>query len=155
MPIYEYECTKCGHYLEALQKIADKPLRECPQCTRHSLKRLVSAPMFRLSGSGWYETDFKSDQETKRNLADKGDKEVTAESKGEGTADVKADSKADGKSDAKSGSKPEPAGTGKAGDGESKSTRSRTVVTKPSRPGKAAKLASRSSSKKSKSKAKR
>ena len=81
MPIYEYECTKCGHYLEALQKIADKPLRECPECGKHSLKRLVSAPMFRLSGSGWYETDFKSDQETKRNLTDKGDKEAAAEPK--------------------------------------------------------------------------
>jgi putative FmdB family regulatory protein len=51
MPIYEYECTKCGHYLEALQKIADKPLRECPECGKHSLKRLVSAPMFRLSAA--------------------------------------------------------------------------------------------------------
>jgi putative FmdB family regulatory protein len=69
MPIYEYECAKCGHYLEALQKIADKPLRECPECGKHSLKRLVSAPLFRLAGSGWYETDFKSDKEAKRNLA--------------------------------------------------------------------------------------
>ena len=71
MPIYEYQCVKCHHHLEALQKMADKPLRECPECGKHSLKRLVSAPMFRLAGSGWYETDFKSDQETKRNLAGK------------------------------------------------------------------------------------
>jgi len=155
MPIYEYECTKCGHYLEALQKIADKPLRECPQCGKHSLKRLVSAPMFRLSGSGWYETDFKSDQETKRNLTDKGDKEAAPESKGEGKSDAKPDSKDDGKSDAKSGSKAESTSTGKAGDGESKTTRSRTVVTKPSRPAKAAKPAKRAPSKKSKSRAKR
>ena len=69
MPIYEYQCQKCHHHLEALQKIADKPLRECPECGRHALKRLVSAPLFRLAGSGWYETDFKSDKETKRNLA--------------------------------------------------------------------------------------
>ena len=69
MPIYEYECARCGHYLEALQKLADKPLRECPECGKHSLKRLVSAPLFRLAGSGWYETDFKSDKEAKRNLA--------------------------------------------------------------------------------------
>jgi putative FmdB family regulatory protein len=73
MPIYEYQCEKCHHHLEALQKIADKPLRECPECGRHTLKRLVSAPMFRLAGSGWYETDFKSDKETKRNLAGKDD----------------------------------------------------------------------------------
>jgi putative FmdB family regulatory protein len=71
MPIYEYECEKCHHQLEALQKISDKPLRECPECGRHALKRLVSAPLFRLAGSGWYETDFKSDKENRRNLAGK------------------------------------------------------------------------------------
>jgi putative FmdB family regulatory protein len=74
MPIYEYECQKCGHTLEALQKFSDKPLRECPECGKHQLKRLVSAPLFRLAGSGWYETDFKSEQERKRNLLEKGDK---------------------------------------------------------------------------------
>jgi putative FmdB family regulatory protein len=78
MPIYEYECQKCGHTLEALQKFSDKPLRECPECGKHQLKRLVSAPLFRLAGSGWYETDFKSDQERKRNLLEKGDKEPAA-----------------------------------------------------------------------------
>ena len=75
MPIYEYECQKCGHTLEALQKFSDKPLRECPECGKHQLKRLVSAPLFRLTGSGWYETDFKSDKERKRNILEKGDKE--------------------------------------------------------------------------------
>jgi len=73
MPIYEYQCQKCHHHLEALQKFSDKPLRECPECGKHTLKRLVSAPMFRLAGSGWYETDFKSDKETRRNLAGKDD----------------------------------------------------------------------------------
>jgi putative FmdB family regulatory protein len=73
MPIYEYQCEKCHHQLEALQKISDKPLRECPECGKHALKRLVSAPLFRLAGSGWYETDFKSDKETKRNLAGRDD----------------------------------------------------------------------------------
>jgi putative FmdB family regulatory protein len=76
MPIYEYECQKCGHTLEALQKFSDKPLRECPECGKHQLKRLVSAPLFRLAGSGWYETDFKSDKERKRNIHEKGDKEA-------------------------------------------------------------------------------
>lgn len=75
MPIYEYQCARCGHHLEALQKLSDKPLRECPECGRHSLTRLMSAPLFRLAGSGWYETDFKSDKETKRNLLEKGDAE--------------------------------------------------------------------------------
>ena len=73
MPIYEYQCEKCQHTLEALQKFSEKPLRECPECGKHTLKRLISAPMFRLAGSGWYETDFKSENERKRNLAGKDD----------------------------------------------------------------------------------
>ncbi len=63
MPIYEYVCNDCGHALEALQKISDEPLRLCPACNKESLKKKISAPGFRLSGSGWYETDFKSDKQ--------------------------------------------------------------------------------------------
>jgi putative FmdB family regulatory protein len=139
MPIYEYECQKCGHYLEALQKIADKPLRECPECGKHALKRLISAPMFRLSGSGWYETDFKSDQETKRNLADRVDKE---EAKSETKADSKPDAKSETKTDTKTASKPESKSADKPG-GESRVSRSRTMVTKPSRPARSARPAAR------------
>lgn len=71
MPIYEYRCGGCGHRLEALQKLSEDPLKECPECREEALKRLVSAPAFRLKGGGWYETDFKTDKEKKRNLADK------------------------------------------------------------------------------------
>jgi putative FmdB family regulatory protein len=70
MPIYEYRCGACGHQLEALQKMTDAPLRKCPECGKSQLKRLVSAPQFRLKGSGWYETDFKNKNETKRNLVE-------------------------------------------------------------------------------------
>jgi putative FmdB family regulatory protein len=114
MPIYEYQCDKCGHHLEALQKISDKPLRECPECGEHSLKRLMSAPLFRLAGSGWYETDFKSDKEQKRNLVEKGDKEPA---KSEDKVESKPATKAADKQAAKS-----------PGGGE---TKSRTMVTKP------------------------
>ncbi|MBS0387814.1 MAG: zinc ribbon domain-containing protein [Proteobacteria bacterium] len=69
MPFYEYECPACKFYTEVLQKISDKPLRKCPSCGKTGFKRLVSAPVFRLKGSGWYETDFKSDKEGQRNLA--------------------------------------------------------------------------------------
>ena len=69
MPIYEYRCDACGHELEALQKLSDEALTDCPDCNAAALRRLVSAPTFRLKGDGWYETDFKSDTETKRNLA--------------------------------------------------------------------------------------
>jgi putative FmdB family regulatory protein len=72
MPIYEYGCRSCGHTLDALQKINDKVLRKCPECGRPALKRLMSAPAFRLKGGGWYETDFKADGEKKRNLAETG-----------------------------------------------------------------------------------
>ena len=70
MPIYEYECKACGHRLEALQKMSDDPLTECPECHKAELKKLVSAAGFRLKGSGWYETDFKGGGNKK---ADKGD----------------------------------------------------------------------------------
>ena len=59
MPIYEYTCKACGHSYEALQKMSDDPLTECPECGKPELKKLVSAAGFRLKGSGWYETDFK------------------------------------------------------------------------------------------------
>lgn len=59
MPIYEYRCQSCGHEMEKLQKISDDPLLECPACNEAALKKLISAVGFRLSGSGWYETDFK------------------------------------------------------------------------------------------------
>ena len=60
MPIYEYECSACGHYLEAIQKISEAPLTDCPGCgAQGQLKKLVSAAGFRLKGTGWYETDFK------------------------------------------------------------------------------------------------
>ena len=69
MPFYEYECQACGKHHEALQKISDAPLKKCPHCGKSRLKKLISAPVFRLKGGGWYETDFKSDGEKKRNLA--------------------------------------------------------------------------------------
>ena len=71
MPIYEYRCTACGHELEAMQKMSEPPLTDCPECGESALTKLVSAAGFRLKGSGWYETDFKSGN--KRNLA--GDRE--------------------------------------------------------------------------------
>jgi putative FmdB family regulatory protein len=84
MPFYEYECQACKYYAEVMQKISDAPLIKCPSCGKKALKKLVSAPVFRLKGGGWYETDFKSDKESKRNLlgADK-EEARAAESKPE------------------------------------------------------------------------
>jgi putative FmdB family regulatory protein len=108
MPIYEYQCDACGHHLEALRKISDKPLKKCPECGKPRLKRLLSAPMFLLKGSGWYETDFKTDKETKRNLADRPEKEeAKAESTPESKTDAKPETTAETKPDSKPDSKPE------------------------------------------------
>jgi len=98
MPIYEYACKKCDHRLDALQKIADAPLVDCPECGEPSLKRLLSAPRFRLKGEGWYETDFKKDNQ--RNLH------------GEKTPSKTKDKAATDKSDGKA--KPKPSSDKKA-----------------------------------------
>ncbi|MBT8038705.1 MAG: zinc ribbon domain-containing protein [Xanthomonadales bacterium] len=73
MPIYEYQCQTCGHKLEKLQRMSDKPLTDCPSCEKPQLRRLVSAAGFRLKGGGWYETDFK--KSGKKNVADSGSKD--------------------------------------------------------------------------------
>jgi putative FmdB family regulatory protein len=71
MPIYEFECTDCGERFERLQKLSDPDPTDCPTCGKPRVKRRLTAPAFRLAGSGWYETDFKKDGDTKRNLAGK------------------------------------------------------------------------------------
>jgi len=109
MPFYEYECAHCKFYKEVMQKVSDEPLKKCPSCGRNSLKKLVSAPVFRLKGAGWYETDFKSDKEQKRNLADKEPEKKEA-------VDVK-DAAKDAAKDAKTDAKPaDKAAEGKAQD---------------------------------------
>jgi len=81
MPFYEYECQACKYYAEVMQKISDAPLTRCPSCGKRALKKLVSVPVFRLKGAGWYETDFKSDKESRRNLLGPDKEESKAESK--------------------------------------------------------------------------
>ncbi len=73
MPIYEFECTDCGERFERLQKLSDPDPTDCPTCGKPRVKRRLTAPAFRLAGSGWYETDFKKDGDKKRNLAGSGD----------------------------------------------------------------------------------
>ena len=115
MPFYEYECPNCSYRDEVLQKISDKPLTKCPTCGKKGLKKLISAPVFRLKGSGWYETDFKSDKENKRNLAGADQEEVKSETKTDAKADAKGDAKPEaakgdsGKSDAPKADKSESA----------------------------------------------
>jgi len=80
MPIYEYVCSECEHQLEALQKMSDAPLLECPACEKEALKKKISAPGFRLSGSGWYETDFKSNNQKNLSKGDSAEKDSSPKS---------------------------------------------------------------------------
>ncbi len=70
MPIYVFRCEDCGEKFERLQKISAPDPDTCPNCGhKGAVRRQVTAPAFRLAGSGWYETDFKSDKEKRHNLA--------------------------------------------------------------------------------------
>jgi putative FmdB family regulatory protein len=105
MPIYEYRCGACGHTLDALQKVSDPKLTDCPACSEAALRRLISAPAFRLKGGGWYETDFKSDKEKKRNLVEQ--KSDGGESKSDGGAAKDGKSSGDGTKPSSDGPKSE------------------------------------------------
>ena len=87
MPIYEYACQQCDHRLDALQKMSDERLVDCPKCGQPALKRLLSAPRFRLKGQGWYETDFKGDNQRNVHQSD-------SEPKKSGKSDDKKDTTA-------------------------------------------------------------
>lgn len=113
MPIYAFECAACGHEFDRLQKLSDADPTDCPECGKPQLKRQLTAPQFRLSGTGWYETDFKTDGEKKRNLS--GDAGNDAPK-----ADAKPDAKSDAKSDAKPEAKAKPTDSRSAGKVESK-----------------------------------
>ena len=96
MPIYEYECSRCGHTLEAIQKITEVALTNCPACHKNSLRKRLSASAFHLKGSGWYVTDFK----------DKPKDVATKEKTGAGTTTAKEPSKDDTKTTAPAKTEP-------------------------------------------------
>ena len=83
MPIYEYRCGSCNHETEALQKLSDAPLRDCPECGQPAMIKKISAAGFQLKGTGWYATDFKGS----------GSKPAKADSKPEGKAETKTEAK--------------------------------------------------------------
>jgi len=98
MPIYEYQCQGCQHQLEAIQKMSDDTLVECPSCGEPQLRKKISAAAFRLKGSGWYETDFKTGG--KKNLA-----ADSSDSKSGGSSDSSSGSSSSGSSDSAAASK--------------------------------------------------
>ena len=83
MPIYEYQCAKCGSF-EATQRITDKPLEKCPTCKGKRVKKLISNTSFQLKGTGWYITDYArkgQNGEAKSDGATKTSSEAKSESK--------------------------------------------------------------------------
>ena len=106
MPIYEYRCEACGHKLEALQKLSDSPLRDCPVCGKSRLSKLVTAAGFQLKGSGWYATDFKGSGSKPAAAKTGSGESATAKSNGGGAggAEAKAETKSENKVEAKSDS---------------------------------------------------
>jgi putative FmdB family regulatory protein len=91
VPIYEYRCGACGVQKEFLQRLSDAPLKDCPECGKPELAKLMSAAGFQLKGTGWYATDFKS---SGTKPAAKGKQDKPAETKQDKAAETKQDTPA-------------------------------------------------------------
>ena len=112
MPIYEYRCSSCGFQKEYLQKVSDPLLSVCPECSKETFGKMLTAAGFQLKGGGWYATDFKNSgaRPAPKNAGQSeatGNSESKTAATGESSSDSKGDSKGDGKSDSKSDSKTE------------------------------------------------
>ena len=118
MPIYEYQCDNCEHKMEAIHKISDAPPRLCPVCEQETLRKLVSAAAFKLTGNGWYETDFKDkkskDKEENKSAEGGNGSETVKTGSGKESKEKRADAtaKTSEKSEANTPSKQEPATKG-------------------------------------------
>jgi putative FmdB family regulatory protein len=117
MPIYEYRCSACGFEKDALQKMAEAPLVDCPDCGKPALVKLVSAGGFQLKGSGWYATDFKGSGSAK--AADKAKPEgaaVTTEASKSTATEAGGSKTAEPASSKSESTAPAPSATPGAGD---------------------------------------
>jgi len=96
MPIYEYECTKCGKQEEVLQNFSDKPLTKCRSCAG-KLQKLISQTTFHLKGTGWYATDYANKSASTPKPSSKDGKSKSADTT---TSDTGSDSKKKSSADA-------------------------------------------------------
>jgi putative FmdB family regulatory protein len=71
MPIYDFQCTSCGHKDELMRKISESSTINCPQCSKETFAKMLSAPSFQLTGSGWYASDFKDKKSNNSTAPDK------------------------------------------------------------------------------------
>ena len=118
MPIYEYQCESCAHQFETMQKLSEAVLTDCPECGESALKKLVSRVSFRLKGSGWYETDFKSDNQ--RNVADSAKSEESARAERETSTDAKSEESAHAERETSTHAERETSSGDSASDGSTK-----------------------------------
>jgi len=114
MPIYEYHCDSCDENFDAIQKFSDAPLSVCRQCGAEGVRKLLSAPSFRLKGGGWYETDFKS--KNQRNVVKK-DGDGGSASGGADAGSGKGDGGTKGDGASKGGSASKDSGSSKSSSG--------------------------------------
>jgi len=118
MPLYEYECSVCGHRFELIQRFADPPAERCVSCGNGPVHKLLSAPAIHFKGTGWYVTDYgnkKSDGSPKTDSSSQSDES----SKADGSSKANGSSKTDGASSSSPASV-SPSGT--AGDTKSSSS---------------------------------
>jgi len=104
MPLYEYECERCDHRFEKIQKFSDPPVQTCPKCGG-PVRKLMSSPAIQFKGSGWYITDYARKDSAAAGSTDKNEKSGKSESKtdkSEQKTDTKSESKSETKSEAKS-----------------------------------------------------
>jgi putative FmdB family regulatory protein len=90
MPIYEYECRRCAHRFELIQKFSDKPRKRCPECSG-TVDRLISPPAIRFKGTGWYVTDYADKK--KGGDKERGSGSESKPSKSESKSETKKDAK--------------------------------------------------------------
>ncbi len=93
MPLYEYQCKNCGHRFEKIQKFSDEPIRECPQCHKQTVEKLISAPAVQFKGEGWYVTDYARKNATPA--------KTTSETTSGGSSETKTETKPESKSESK------------------------------------------------------
>src|SRR4051812_17057984 len=97
MPVYEYECGKCGHRFEEWQKMTDKPVQTCPKCKARKVEKLISATSFQLKGGGWYSDLYASKKSTGSGGSDSGGggetKKETAKEAAPAAKETKAEKK--------------------------------------------------------------
>ncbi len=102
MPMYEYECTACGHRFERIRKFSDPPVEECPNCGEHKVQKLLSSPAIQFKGTGWYITDYAKSGKT-----ESGGTASANAAKAEAKSDTKAETKTDTKTETKTETKSE------------------------------------------------